>query len=434
MLDHERRVAERVGTHQQAEGRLVGHLAPAREHHVALEDRPVGRADDGIEVIPRPQRVVAQAVGRDGRATHRGPVGVLVPDQHTGPDGSCLGHATLRRSAARRHVARRDAMVRQDEMRSRRSAGQDDRARPFAHREPSGPVPAHRALRLRDARRGRRPPGLLGAVRHPGRQAGGLPARRTGSRPEPRTCGGCSTPPDTRCCCSTSAAAAARHPTRALEANTTWHLVADIERLRVMAGCRPLARVRRLVGIDPGARLRRDTPRAGHGARAAGHLHRAPARRSRWYYQDGASWLYPDLWEGFLAPIPPEERDGHGRVRIVGGSSTPTPPCGSRRHAPGASGRARPSRCCPTRRSATRSRQDDFALAFARIENHYFVHDAFLEPGQLIRDAHRLRDIPGVIVQGRYDLATPMRSAWDLHRAWPEAELPRRAGCRPRLR
>ena len=65
--------------------------------------------------------------------------------------------------------------------------------------------------------------------------------------------------------------------------------------------------------------------------------------------------------------------------------------------------------------------QAEYALAFARIENHYFVHDAFLEPDQLLRDAHRIRHIPGVIVQGRYDLATPMRTAWDLHRAWPEA-------------
>ena len=94
-LDHERRVAERVGTHQQPQRRAGGHLAPAREHHVALEDRPGGRADDGVQVIPGPQRVVAQAVGRDGRATHRGPVGVLVPDEHAGPDGDCDGHATL---------------------------------------------------------------------------------------------------------------------------------------------------------------------------------------------------------------------------------------------------------------------------------------------------------------------------------------------------
>jgi proline iminopeptidase len=64
-----------------------------------------------------------------------------------------------------------------------------------------------------------------------------------------------------------------------------------------------------------------------------------------------------------------------------------------------------------------------YALAFARIENHYFMHGGFLEEGQLLRDASRLRDIPGVIVQGRYDLATPAETAWDLHRAWPQAQF-----------
>ncbi len=68
--------------------------------------------------------------------------------------------------------------------------------------------------------------------------------------------------------------------------------------------------------------------------------------------------------------------------------------------------------------------EDEFALAFARIEAHYFVNKGFLSSdGQLLRDAERIRHIPGVIVQGRYDVVCPMESAWALHRAWPEAEL-----------
>jgi proline iminopeptidase len=63
------------------------------------------------------------------------------------------------------------------------------------------------------------------------------------------------------------------------------------------------------------------------------------------------------------------------------------------------------------------------ALSLARIECHYFVHQAFLKPDQLLHDAHRLAGIPGVIVQGRYDIICPLRSAWDLHRAWPTADL-----------
>ncbi len=65
----------------------------------------------------------------------------------------------------------------------------------------------------------------------------------------------------------------------------------------------------------------------------------------------------------------------------------------------------------------------DHAIAFARIENHFFVHDLWLEEGQLIRDAGRLAGIPGVIVQGRYDVVTPPKTAWDLHKAWPGSEL-----------
>jgi proline iminopeptidase len=66
---------------------------------------------------------------------------------------------------------------------------------------------------------------------------------------------------------------------------------------------------------------------------------------------------------------------------------------------------------------------DRYALAFAGIENHYFWNHGFLDDGQLLSDAHLIKDIPGVIVQGRYDVVCPARSAWDLHRAWPIADL-----------
>jgi proline iminopeptidase len=66
---------------------------------------------------------------------------------------------------------------------------------------------------------------------------------------------------------------------------------------------------------------------------------------------------------------------------------------------------------------------DAFALALARIECHYFLHNAFLQPDQLLRDIDAVRAIPGVIVHGRYDAICPLASAWELHQAWPEAEL-----------
>src|SRR5690606_4268473 len=77
----------------------------------------------------------------------------------------------------------------------------------------------------------------------------------------------------------------------------------------------------------------------------------------------------------------------------------------------------------PDREQQLSHADDASALAFARIENHYFMNGGFLEEGQLLRNAHVLRDIPGVIVQGRYDACTPMRTAWELHQAWPEAEF-----------
>ena len=77
----------------------------------------------------------------------------------------------------------------------------------------------------------------------------------------------------------------------------------------------------------------------------------------------------------------------------------------------------------PDPEAAASFAEDRFALAFARIENHYFAHGGWMDEGQLLRDADRLRAIPGTIVQGRYDAATPVRSAWDLHRAWPEADF-----------
>jgi proline iminopeptidase len=78
----------------------------------------------------------------------------------------------------------------------------------------------------------------------------------------------------------------------------------------------------------------------------------------------------------------------------------------------------------PNPQRVARFAGDEFAIAFARIENHYFHHRGFFETdGQLLANAGRVRGIPCVIIQGRYDMATPVKSAWDLHRAWPEADF-----------
>ncbi|VWB49960.1 proline iminopeptidase [Burkholderia aenigmatica] len=208
-------------------------------------------------------------------------------------------------------------------------------------------------------------------------------------------------------------------PHASLENNTTWHLVADIERLREMVGAEKWL----VFGGSWGSALSI--------AYAETHPERVSAlvvrgiftmRRAEllWYYQEGASWLFPDLWEAFLAPIPEAERGDlmaayHRRLT------------GDDEAAKLEAARAwsiwegRTITLLPDPALAEHFADGHYALAFARIENHYFVNKGFVEEGQLLRDAHRLAGIPGVIVQGRYDVATPARTAWELSKAWPDA-------------
>ncbi|SEK16397.1 MULTISPECIES: prolyl aminopeptidase [unclassified Variovorax] len=210
-------------------------------------------------------------------------------------------------------------------------------------------------------------------------------------------------------------------PHAGLEANTTWHLVADIERLRELAGVD-----RWLVfGGSWGSTL------------ALAYAQKHPERVSelvlrgiytvtraelRWYYQFGVSEMFPDKWEKFQAPIPEAERGdmiAAYRKRLTG--DDPVARIEAARAWSVWEGET--ITLLPSQALADTHADDHFALAFARLENHYFVHDAWLEEGQLLRDAHRLHDIPGVIVHGRYDMPCPARHAWALHRAWPGAEF-----------
>jgi proline iminopeptidase len=210
-------------------------------------------------------------------------------------------------------------------------------------------------------------------------------------------------------------------PSASLENNTTWHLVADIERLRGLLGVEQWL----VFGGSWGSTLALAYAQA-HPARVSELILRGifALRRAEvlWYYQEGASWLFPDLWEGFLAPIPEAERGdlmAAYRKRLVGADKA----------AQLEAARAwslwegQTITLLPDPAFTALHGGDEFALAFARIENHYFVHAGWLEEGQLIRNAHKLAGIPGVIVQGRYDVATPAKTAWDLHRAWPEADF-----------
>jgi proline iminopeptidase len=207
-----------------------------------------------------------------------------------------------------------------------------------------------------------------------------------------------------------------------LSANTTWHLVNDLERVREALGIERWL----VLGGSWGSALALAYAET-HPDRVTELVLRGifTLRKQEldWFYQGGgASTLFPDLWERFLAPVPE-----HDRADLVAAYSrllwNPDPLV----HGPAAV-------AWSTWEAATltlRPRPDiiavfgepRYALAFARIENHYFLNRGWFEEGQLVRDAGRLRLIPGVIVQGRYDVCTPPRTAWDLHLAWPEAEM-----------
>ncbi len=210
-------------------------------------------------------------------------------------------------------------------------------------------------------------------------------------------------------------------PFAELEGNTTWDLVADIERLREMVGVDRW----QVFGGSWGSTLALAYAQT-HPERVTELILRGIFTLRRWellwYYQYGASLLFPDKWERFVAPIPPSERDdmiGAYRRRLTSADRE------VRQAAALAWARweGETITLLPDPAVSDAFYGDDYALAFARIENHYFVHAGWLEEGQLIRNADRLRDIPGVIVQGRYDIACPPQTAWDLHTAWPEAEF-----------
>lgn len=211
-------------------------------------------------------------------------------------------------------------------------------------------------------------------------------------------------------------------PFSELRENTTWNLVADIEKLREKLGIERWV----VFGGSWGSTLSL--------AYAQTHPERVKAlvlrgifllRRSEleWFYQEGASHLFPDAWEDYLAPIPPRERGDLMKAYY------------ERLTSKNKKVRMQAARAWSIWEGSTSKLFVDqelvkkfgggkFADAFARIEAHYFVNAGFLKrDDQLLRDVKRIRRIPGVIVQGRYDVVCPARSAWDLHRAWPEAKL-----------
>jgi proline iminopeptidase len=211
-------------------------------------------------------------------------------------------------------------------------------------------------------------------------------------------------------------------PHASLVDNTTWHLVDDIEKLR-----RHLRIDRWLVfGGSWGSTLALAYSQT-HPQSVTELVLRGIFTLSKfeldWFYQDGAGALFPDYWEGYVAAIPPAERGDmiQAFYRRLTSNDRATMVNAARAWS---IWEASTSYLRVNEDNIRNWGEEDFAIAVARIECHYFVNGGFLRsPDQLIRDVGRIRQIPGVIVQGRYDVVCPMRTAWALHRAWPEADL-----------
>ncbi len=213
-------------------------------------------------------------------------------------------------------------------------------------------------------------------------------------------------------------------PSASLVDNTTWHLVSDIEALRGKLGIERW----QVFGGSWGSTLAL--------AYAQKHPERCTElvlrgifllRRSEleWFYQnpEGAAQLWPDLWEQYLKPLSPAERTDcmQSYYRRLTSEDRGTLLEAARAWSiwEGALSYIKLNKDYVKRFGDAK-----FASEFARIECHYFVNGGFLErPNQLLEDVPRIRHIPATIVQGRFDIICPVRSAWDLHKAWPEADL-----------
>ena len=213
----------------------------------------------------------------------------------------------------------------------------------------------------------------------------------------------------------------ASDPAADLSTNTTWHLVADIEALREELGIDRWL----VLGGSWGSTLALAYAQT-HPQRVSELILRGVftlrQRELDWFYQGGAGAVYPERFQDFMSPVAPEDR-GDLMAAYARLLNNPDPGI----HGPAAI-------AWSVWEAATVTLVEDpdllssfaepaYALAFARIENHYFVNRGWLAEGQLIANAGVLGNIPGIIVQGRYDMCTPPITAYDLHRAWPKSRL-----------
>ena len=210
-------------------------------------------------------------------------------------------------------------------------------------------------------------------------------------------------------------------PHASLEENTTWKLVEDIEALRSHFGVETW----HVFGGSWGSTLAlayAETHPSRVRSLALRGIFLCRPKEIRWFYQDGAGWIFPDVWEEYVKVIPEDERGDF--VSAYYKRLTSDDP-GVRLEAARAWSvwEASTSKLHPDQELIEDFGEAEFALAFARIECHYFMNNAFFPTDNyLIENVGKIRHIPATIVQGRYDVVCPIKSAWDLHKAWPEAD------------
>ncbi len=211
-------------------------------------------------------------------------------------------------------------------------------------------------------------------------------------------------------------------PYAELQENTTWDLVRDIEQLREHLKVTQWVVFGGSWGSTLALAYSQNHPDSCKGLILRGIFMLRPSE-IRWFYQEGANHIYPDAWQEYLKPIPPEEQDDlvsayyrrltskDRQVRLEAARAWSV-------------WEASTSKLVPSAASKQYFGQPEFAEAFARIECHYFVNQGFFDrENQLLANIDRIRHLPGVIVQGRYDVVCPMITAWELHQTWQEAEL-----------
>ncbi|HEX8649691.1 MAG TPA: prolyl aminopeptidase [Pyrinomonadaceae bacterium] len=211
-------------------------------------------------------------------------------------------------------------------------------------------------------------------------------------------------------------------PHAELQDNTTWHLVADIERLREHLGIESWMVFGGSWGSTLSLAYAQTHPQRARQLVLRGIFLCRP-KEIAWFYQEGASAIYPDVWEEYLKVIPEAERQdmlmAYYRRLTSDDEAVRLEAARAWSIWEGST-----SKLFPDPDLIEHFGEPHMALALARIECHYFMNNSFFETDNyLIEQVGKIRHIPTVIVQGRYDVVCPMMSAWELHRAWPEAEL-----------